>query len=95
MATDERRGACKVEAGAVCQPWILAGERIFVAMRRWKLATPVKMKDDCAQTVLLVWKSVRLVCDAVVKLNKFLFADSKLRCVADCLLRQSCRRDPV
>src|SRR5207247_267493 len=39
---------------------------------------------DCAQTVLLMWKSVTLVCDAAVKLNKFLFADSKLRCVADC-----------
>ena len=51
---------------------------------RWKLATPVKMKNDCVQTVLLMWKSVTLVCDAAIKLNKFLFADSKLRCVADC-----------
>jgi len=45
-----------------------------------------KMKDGYAQTVLLMWKSVTLVCDAAVKLNKFLFADSKLRCVADCCI---------
>ena len=31
-----------------------------------------------------MWKSVTFVRDAAVKLNKFLFADSKLRCVADC-----------
>jgi hypothetical protein len=41
-------------------------------------------KSDCAQAALLMWKSVTLVCNAAVKLNKFLFADSKLRCVADC-----------
>jgi hypothetical protein len=58
---------------------------LLLAMRwRWKLAAPVKMKNDCAQTVLLMWKSVTLVCDTAVNLNKFLLANSKLRCVADC-----------
>ena len=50
----------------------------------WSWGCVPAIKNDCAQTVLLMWKSVTLVCDAAVKLNKFLFADSKLRCVADC-----------
>jgi hypothetical protein len=67
------------------QRLIPTGEQYSLAMR-WqrKLAAPVKVKNKCAQTVLLMWESVTLVCDAAVKLNKLLFADSKLRCVADC-----------
>jgi hypothetical protein len=53
---------------------------------RWrqKTAAPVKVKTTARKTVLLMWESVTLVCDAAVKLNKLLFADSKLGCVADC-----------
>jgi hypothetical protein len=58
------------------------------SMKYWEIIaanlSKAEMKNDYAQTVLLMWKSVTLVCDSAVKLNKFLFADSKLRCVADC-----------